>query len=102
MSPSPFFQACAGGDVNTVRQLLRQDTNLARAVNPEAPHGGWTGLHTAAQQGHVGVVRVLLEHGADPNAREEGDNTSPLHWAAARGDIEIVRALLDAGSDAHG
>jgi catechol 2,3-dioxygenase-like lactoylglutathione lyase family enzyme len=44
----------------------------------------------------------LLDHGADPNAREAGDNTYPLHWAAASRHIEIVRLLLDAGGDVHG
>jgi uncharacterized glyoxalase superfamily protein PhnB len=48
------------------------------------------------------VVRSLLEHGADVNAREAGDNTYPLHWAAACGHLEVVRALLDAGGDVHG
>ena len=47
-------------------------------------------------------MRLLLEHGADPNAREAGDNTYPLHWAAAHGDLDTVRALLDAGGDVHG
>jgi ankyrin repeat protein len=50
----------------------------------------------------VDAVRLLLEHGADPNIREAGDNTYPLHWAAARGHIETVRALLDSGGDVHG
>jgi ankyrin repeat protein len=50
----------------------------------------------------VGVVRLLLEHGANPNAREAGDNASPLHWAAAGAHLEVMRALLDAGADVHG
>jgi hypothetical protein len=63
---------------------------------------GWTPLHSAAQAGDLDAVRTLLEAGADPNAREEGDNTTPLHWAAAGRHVEIARALLDAGSDVHG
>ncbi|MGH7615101.1 MAG: ankyrin repeat domain-containing protein [Gemmatimonadales bacterium] len=47
-------------------------------------------------------MRVLLEHGADPNARDRGDNAYPLHFAAAQGHLETVRALLDAGGDVHG
>ena len=66
------------------------------------PTPGWTELHSAAQAGDVDTVRSLLERGADPNARESGDNTYPLHWAAANRHLEIVRALLDAGGDVHG
>ena len=36
------------------------------------------------RRGHAGAVRLLLAHGADPNAREAGDNTYPLHWAVAQ------------------
>jgi len=63
---------------------------------------GWTELHEAATRGHIDSVRTLLEHRADPNAREPGDNTTPLHWAAAHGHVDVVRALLDAGADVHG
>lgn len=63
---------------------------------------GWTELHEAAKRGYLDAVRLLLEQGADPNAREPGDNTTPLHWAAALGHVHVVRALLDAGADVHG
>lgn len=63
---------------------------------------GWTDLHTAARSGDVDAVRSLLASGADPNAREDGDNTYPLHWAAANRHLDIVRMLLDAGGDPHG
>jgi ankyrin repeat protein len=97
-----FFQACADGDIHALNELLTGDPELARASNPVAPHAGWTGLHTAAQRGQLEVVRLLLAHGANPNAREAGDNTYPLHWAAAARQPGIVRALLDAGGDVHG
>ena len=99
-----FFEACANGDVDVLRALLATNPTLARAglSHPQAHHHGWTALHEAAKRGHVNVVRLLLDHGADPNAREAGDNTYPLHWAAARGQVEAVRALVDAGGDVHG
>jgi ankyrin repeat protein len=97
-----FFEACAKGEIDTLRSLLASDPALVRAAHTNEPHGGWTGLHEAAKQGQAGAVRVLLAHGANPNAREEGDNTYPLHWAAAHRDVESVRALLDAGGDVHG
>ena len=90
-----FFAACAGGDASALRDLLRRDPGLARERN----HGA-TGLHLAVR--HADAVRLLLEHGADPNARDVGDNALPLHFAAGGGPLESVRALLDAGSDVHG
>jgi ankyrin repeat protein len=97
-----FFSACAEGDVGALRSLLTTDPSLVRASDPAAHHQGWTGLHAASRSGQREAVRLLLEHGADPNAREAGDNTHPLHWAAAGGHLETVRLLLDAGGDVHG
>ena len=91
-----FVQACTTGDVEALRTLLRNDPNLAR----ERVAAGSTGLHLAAR--HSEAVSLLIEHGADPNARDAGDNASPLHFAAAHGNLESVRVLLDAGADVHG
>src|SRR5262249_13530598 len=65
-----FFEACMKGDLDVLRRLLGNDPSLARAADPKGQYGGWTGLHYAAQGGHLQAVRLLLEHGADPNARE--------------------------------
>ena len=97
-----FMEACFYGDVDKVRALIAKDPSLVRAFSAHKAHYIRTGLHVAATAGHVGVVRLLVEQGADPNACEAGDNTYPLHWAAANGNVEIVRALLDAGGDVHG
>src|SRR5262249_22250343 len=61
---------------------------------------GTTGLHMAVR--HPEAVRFLIEHGADPNARDVGDNATPLHLAAGAGILESVRVLLDADADVHG
>ena len=50
---------------------------------------------------HTETVRVLLEHGADVNARAD-DGATPLMLAASCGDPEIVQALLDQGADLNG
>jgi catechol 2,3-dioxygenase-like lactoylglutathione lyase family enzyme len=91
-----FFAACAAGDVSVLRGILDADPALVRELGE---HGA-TGLHLAAR--HAGAVRLLIERGADPNARDVGDNALAVHFAAGGGHIESVRALLDAGSDVHG
>ena len=55
-------------------------------------------LHSAMAAGRLDVAKILLKHGANPNAASEGD-FRPLHEAAARGRFDIVRVLLDAGAD---
>jgi len=91
-----FLRACSAGDVEALRGLLKNDPELAR----ERIAGGSTGLHQAAR--HPEALRLLIAHGADPNARDTGDHASPLHFAAASGALESVRILLDAGADVHG
>ena len=44
------------------------------------------------------IVKMLLEHGADPNIREQGGYT-PLHAAAENGDEAVIRILLYGGAD---
>ena len=43
-----------------------------------------TALHSASQYGHLGTVRILLEHHADPNIKNCRDET-PLDLAALYG-----------------
>ena len=45
---------------------------LDHGVSPDvAPYLGRTGLHWAIPNGHLEVIRLLLERGADPSIRDE-------------------------------
>ena len=59
---------------------------------------GATPLHWAAQEGHTDIGRILLNAGADVDAKKE-DGYTPLHIAAQLGKLNIVEALLKAGAD---
>lgn len=54
-------------------------------------------LHAAAAVRDRETLRLLLDRGADPNARQQSDYT-PLHGAASRGDVEIAKLLLAHGA----
>jgi ankyrin repeat protein len=62
---------------------------------------GRTALHVAATHGRTEIVRLLLQKGADPNARDQ-DGSAPIDEAAWRGFRDIVALLLDAGARIDG
>lgn len=55
-------------------------------------------LRSAAEDGDVASVRVVLALGANPDLADRIGMT-PLHCAAAGGNVEVVRALLEAGAN---
>ncbi len=107
---TPLLVASASGfqDVSAVL--------LEAGANPQAPDGnGYTPLHYAARdKDGVGLVKLLLAHGANPNARlPQGDpkrpaktatgvsleGATPLLLAAEINNFSAVLALLDGGAD---
>ena len=60
---------------------------------------GATPLHAAAHNGHERVIKLLLDHGADPVAVDE-DGWTAVFSVAVNGHESIVKLLLDRGADA--
>lgn len=91
-------QAAYEGSSTTVRLLLRlgADPN-GGDYNETVPFAFVTPLGTAASRGNLGVVQVLLENGANPDAADPTGFT-PLAHAASQGHADVVRALLAAGA----
>jgi len=48
--------------------------------------------------GDVSMFQLLLDAGADPNAKEDVDGRTPLHGAAGNATPEICQLLLDRGA----
>ncbi len=51
-------------------------------------------LHQTAFVGHLEIVRLLCDRGADVEARERW-GWRPLHWAAYNGHISVVKELIE-------
>ena len=94
--------ACCIGDEARVREILAADPGAANRPSEYVTYYPLSGtpLRNAAEGGHIGIVRLLLAHGADPNLPEEGiaPRGHALHTAVCRGHREIVELLLAHGA----
>jgi ankyrin repeat protein len=90
------------GDLSRVRELLDRDPSLANRVSDWNSYylGGGGALWNAAARGHMEIVELLLERGADPNLPEEGiaPHGRALYAAVYNGHFEIAKLLLERGA----
>lgn len=93
-----FVDACERGDIDFVREALKNNKSLANA----SEKGNYTALMGAARNGHTDVAKLLIDNGANVNAMNEY-RTIPLMFAV--GDLDdypnMVRLLLEAGADVN-
>jgi hypothetical protein len=61
-----------------------------------------TALSFAADRGQVEIVKLLLERGADVNAKDSFYGVTPLVWAANNGHADVARILLARGATGAG
>ena len=97
-----FELALVASDIKMVESLL------SAGVNPDLrDRFGRTPLHTAVTFSDEKVVRVLLEHHADPNAVVQRQSVSeefastPLQAAAQLGNVRMAKMLIKAGAQVN-
>ena len=91
-----LYLAAGKGNVMEVRKLLKQGIDPNAAVDAS----GITALMQAAMIGDTAIVKLLLNKGANVNAKEQSGMTALMN-AAAFGDAEMVKLLIDKGADIH-
>ena len=87
-----FIGSAGSGDMQTVLEMLEQGVD----INVHASFGGPTALIVAARFGHVAIVEVLLERGAEVNAEDDYGQTA-LYFAKKNSKIKVVELLEAAG-----
>ena len=93
-TPEAMYAAIRSGDTAAVTSLLQQGLD----VNVHDRRGGATPLMHAAAIGSLDAMRLLIDKGADVNARSAA-NATALMWAVT--DIAKVRLLVERGADVN-
>ncbi|XP_053610376.1 uncharacterized protein dgo [Plodia interpunctella] len=87
-----LLDAAARGDASRLPSLLRAQRADVCDEN------GCTALQRAAADGHVEVVQLLLQHGADPNKQDHVHGNTATHEAAWKGYSRCVAVLAAGGA----
>jgi ankyrin repeat protein len=98
-----IIQAVRGGDLPTIRRILDRypelvnaSTDLQQRMRPSDTFAMRL-THLAIAENQIEVVRLLIERGADLDARNT-DGRLPLHDCFELGRDHLVQVLLDAGA----
>lgn len=88
---TPLSRAALSGETDLVKMLLKNGAKVQKPYGVKA-------LHNAIAEGHVLIVRALMESGMDVEIRGDGGDT-PLMTAAKFGELHSVKLLLQKGAD---
>jgi ankyrin repeat protein len=88
--------AAAVGDQERIEHHLHKDPGVAQRLDSV----GQSPLSYASQGGYLHIVRLLLDHGADPNSAEGGAADGlALYLACAGNHPEVARLLVEHGAN---
>ena len=90
------IEAAQSGNTAAILDLLKKGLN----VNARDDQDGRTILMHATWFGHIDVMRILIDKGADVNAKDK-NGTTALILAADKSNSEIVSFLIDKGADVN-
>lgn len=91
-----IHDASSEGNIVKVQALISEKPDLVNSADDK----GSTPLHLASSQGHLEVVKFLVDKGADIEA-VNGRGFTPLQLASYGGHRQVVEFLLDKGANVN-
>ena len=91
----PLIRALQANEASEISRLLDAGRSVAERL-----HFGRAPLHIAAKAGSVECARVLLERGADVEAKDDAGNTALID-ALEAGATKVAEDLINAGALLH-
>ncbi len=91
-SAKDLWQAAKGGELERVKEILDSGIEVDAKTDYQA-----TALAFAAERGHLGIVKLLVERGADINNQDTFYSATPTSWARMGSHKEIVDYLKEKG-----
>jgi len=89
--------AVAGAPEEIVQMLIAQGASVKQ---PSEGRSKVFAIHVALRRGDPGIVKLLLDAGADVHEQDWAGFTA-LHYAAAGGNAEVVGWMLERKADVH-
>ena len=98
LSNDDFLELCKSGDVAKVERAIINGANVEAFSYQD--HRKDSALMWATRKGHSEVVKILLQNGADVNAKNLYGTTA-LMWSARKGYPEVAEILLQSGAEVN-
>jgi ankyrin repeat protein/ribosomal protein L21E len=83
-----LLESVVQNEIGVVRAILARNHDQVNAKVKDT-----TALHLASREGHLEVVKLLLENGADVLATDK-DGYTPIHYAAYNDRADVLEVLL--------
>lgn len=96
-----IFDAIFYGNTSEVQQLISAGVDKNVVTHRHVRWEGASALGAAAYEGHMDIVRYLVDIGTSVNFCDPCQKRTPLHWACLGNQYQAVAYLVTRGADVN-